>query len=57
MPHLNPVVSVSEPTAYNSELNTVQYNAPVDVVHVYNAQFDGLSSVMTHGAEGSPMIP
>ena len=56
VPSLNPVVTVTEPTAYTFGLNTVLYNAPVHFVLVCNAQLGGLSSTMVHGAEVSPMI-
>ena len=57
MPNLNPIMTVTEPTAYTSELITVPYYAPVDIVPVSNAQLCGLSSTLMHGAEVLPMIP
>ena len=55
--NLDPVVTVTEPTAYISRLKMVPYNAPVGVVPVCNAQLCGLFSTMMHGAEVPPRIP
>ena len=57
VPYLNPVVNVTKPSAYTSGLNTVQYNAPVNVIPASNAQSGGLSSTLLHGAGGLPFIP
>ena len=56
-PNLNPALTVTEPTAYTSGLDTVQYYALVDVVPACNAQLGGLSSTMMHGAGGMPITP
>ena len=55
--NLNPVVTVTEPTANTSGLNAVPYNGPLDVDSACNAQLGGLSSTNIHGVEAPPMIP
>ena len=49
-PNLNIAFTVTEPTAYTSGLDPVQYYDLVDVVPACNAQLGGLSSTMMHGA-------
>ena len=55
--NLNPVVTVTEPTANTSELIAVPYNGPLDVDSACSAQLGGLCSTMLHGVEAPPMIP
>ena len=55
--NLKTVVTGTEPTAYTSRLNMIQFNAPVDVVPMSNAQVDWMTSAIIHGAEFPPMIP
>ena len=56
MPFLNPVVTVTRPSAYSFGLNTVHYNAPVNVFPASNAQSGGLTSTLLRGAGGLPVI-
>ena len=56
MPNLNRGLTLTEPMASNSGLNSDEYNAPEDVVAACDAQLGGLTSRTLHEAEVNPVI-
>ena len=56
MPSLNRGLTLTEPIAYNSGLNSDEYNAPEDVIAACDAQLGGLSSRTLHEAEANTVI-